>query len=101
MCDRWLGAGWEDTGPDRVGFPDIELSPDGNAALGDALRAPPGRRRRGPVLWQPSRAMTSALLSATDVFLLFGVPCSAQAQPVSGTRYVVIADLRVLVGQAG
>ena len=30
VCDRCLGAGWVETGSDPVGFPDIELSPDGH-----------------------------------------------------------------------
>ena len=30
VCDRCLGAGWVETGNDPVGFPDIELSPDGH-----------------------------------------------------------------------
>ncbi|RYF10597.1 MAG: hypothetical protein EOO77_21210 [Oxalobacteraceae bacterium] len=29
VCHRRLGAGWVETGSDPVGFPDIELSPDG------------------------------------------------------------------------
>ena len=29
ICERCLGAGWMETGDDRVGFPDIELSPEG------------------------------------------------------------------------
>ena len=31
VCDRCLGAGWVETGHDPVGFPDIELGPDGVA----------------------------------------------------------------------
>ena len=30
ICERCLGAGWVETGSDPIGFPDIELSPDGN-----------------------------------------------------------------------
>jgi hypothetical protein len=29
VCDRCLGAGWVETGTDPVGYPDIELSPQG------------------------------------------------------------------------
>jgi len=29
VCERCLGAGWVETGSDPVGYPDIELSPDG------------------------------------------------------------------------
>ncbi|RZL83683.1 MAG: hypothetical protein EOP66_03600 [Sphingomonas sp.] len=29
ICNRCLGAGWVETGNDPVGFPDIELSPEG------------------------------------------------------------------------
>lgn len=29
ICDRCLGAGWVETGTDPVGFPDIELDPNG------------------------------------------------------------------------
>jgi hypothetical protein len=28
-CDRCFGAGWVETGTDPVGFPDIEMSPEG------------------------------------------------------------------------
>ncbi|SEN37998.1 hypothetical protein SAMN05192583_2665 [Sphingomonas gellani] len=30
ICDPCLGAGWIETGSDPVGFPDIEMSPDGH-----------------------------------------------------------------------
>jgi hypothetical protein len=30
ICDRCLGAGWVETGVDPIGYPDIELSPEGN-----------------------------------------------------------------------
>lgn len=29
ICDRCLGGGWIETGDDPVGFPDIELTPEG------------------------------------------------------------------------
>jgi hypothetical protein len=29
ICDRCSGAGWVETGDDPVGFPDIELAPNG------------------------------------------------------------------------
>jgi hypothetical protein len=29
-CDRCFGAGWVETGNDPVGFPDIEISPEGH-----------------------------------------------------------------------
>jgi hypothetical protein len=29
VCNRCFGAGWVETGSDPVGFPDIELSPQG------------------------------------------------------------------------
>lgn len=29
ICDRCLGSGWVETGNDPVGFPDVELSPEG------------------------------------------------------------------------
>ena len=29
-CDRCFGAGWVETGTDPVGFPDIEMSPEGH-----------------------------------------------------------------------
>ena len=30
ICGRCLGAGWVETGKDPVGYPDVELSPDGH-----------------------------------------------------------------------
>lgn len=42
--------------------------------------------------------MRVSVVSAATVFLLLGLPSSAQAQPGSGTRYVVVADPSVLVG---
>lgn len=30
ICDRCSGAGWVETGDDPVGFPDIELAPNGH-----------------------------------------------------------------------
>lgn len=30
ICDHCHGAGWIETGNDPVGFPDVELSPDGH-----------------------------------------------------------------------
>lgn len=29
VCERCMGAGWVETGSDPIGYPDIELSPEG------------------------------------------------------------------------